>query len=62
MRRSGECGRKGGVIPVEFEGSEGHSVGVEEELHIVGATTGELVPKIEEIMARLPEDLKEAVS
>ena len=28
----------------------------------MGATTGELVPKIEEIMARLPEDLKEAVS
>ncbi len=49
-------------MPVEFEGSEDHSLGVEEELHIVGATTGELVPQIEEIMSRLPEDLKEAVS
>ncbi len=28
----------------------------------MGAATGELVPKIEEIMSRLPEDLKEAVS
>ena len=60
--RLGGCGCKGGVIPVEFEGSQDHSLGVEEELHIVGATTGELVPKIEEIMSRLPEDLKEAVS
>lgn len=49
-------------MPVEFEGSEGHTLGVEEELHIVDAATGELVPKIEEIMSRLPEDLKEAVS
>ena len=49
-------------MPVEFKGSEGYSLGVEEELHIVDATTGELVPKIEEIMSRLPEDLKEAVS
>ena len=49
-------------MPIEFKGSEGHTLGVEEELHIVDATTGELVPKIEEIMSRLPEDLKEAVS
>src|SRR5918911_25723 len=53
---------KGGVMSIEFKGSEGHTLGVEEELHIVDATTGELVPKIEEIMTRLPEDLKEAVS
>ncbi len=49
-------------MPIEFEGSEGYSLGIEEELHIVGATTGELAPKIEEIMSRLPEDLKKAVS
>src|ERR671939_589441 len=49
-------------MPVEFEGSEGRTLGIEEELHIVDATTGELAPKIEEIMSRLPEDLKEAVS
>jgi carboxylate-amine ligase len=49
-------------MPVEFKGSEGHTLGIEEELHIVDATTGELAPKIEEIMSRLPEDLKEAVS
>src|ERR671919_224992 len=50
-------------MPIEFkEGGSGYSLGVEEELHIVDATTGELVPKIEEIMGRLPEDLKEAVS
>ena len=49
-------------MPVEFKGSEGFSLGVEEELHIVGATTGELVPKVEEIMSRLPEELKDAVS
>ncbi len=49
-------------MPVEFKASESHTLGVEEELHIVDATTGELVPKIEEIMSRLPEDLKEAVS
>jgi glutamate---cysteine ligase / carboxylate-amine ligase len=49
-------------MPVEFNGSKDHTLGVEEELHIVDATTGELVPKIEEIMSRLPEDLKEAVS
>jgi carboxylate-amine ligase len=49
-------------MPIEFKRSEGHTLGVEEELHIVDATTGELVPKIEEIMSRLPEDLKEAVS
>jgi carboxylate-amine ligase len=63
--RHGEAQRtrgKGGVVPIEFKGSEGHTLGVEEELHIVDATTGELVPKVEEIMSRLPEDLKEAVS
>ncbi|HET7480300.1 MAG TPA: glutamate--cysteine ligase [Rubrobacteraceae bacterium] len=49
-------------MPIEFNGSGGYTLGVEEELHIVDATTGELVPKIEEIMARLPEDLCEFVS
>lgn len=49
-------------MPVEFKGSESHTLGVEEELHIVDAATGELVPKVEEIISRLPEDLKEAVS
>ena len=49
-------------MPIEFNGSEGYTLGVEEELHIVDAATGELVPKIEEIMSRLPEDLKEFVS
>jgi carboxylate-amine ligase len=49
-------------MPVEFEGSQDHTLGVEEELHIVGASTGELVSKIDEIMSRLPEDLKDAVS
>src|SRR5215207_338048 len=49
-------------MPVEFNGSEAYTLGVEEELHLVDAATGELVPKIEEIMSRLPEDLKEAVS
>ncbi|MBV9455322.1 MAG: glutamate--cysteine ligase [Rubrobacter sp.] len=49
-------------MPVEFKGSEGHTLGIEEELHIVDVTTGELAPRIEEIMSRLPEDLKEAVS
>ncbi len=49
-------------MPIEFKGSRGYTLGVEEEMHIVDATTGELVPRIEEIMARLPEDLKEAVS
>src|SRR5215203_4691687 len=63
--RHGEARRtrgKGGVVPIEFKGSEGHTLGVEEELHIVDATTGELVPKIEEIMSRLPEQLRESVS
>ena len=49
-------------MPIEFNGSGGYTLGVEEELHIVDATTGELVPKIEEIMARLPEDLAELIS
>ncbi|CAN5809231.1 glutamate--cysteine ligase [soil metagenome] len=50
-------------MPIEFkEGGSGYSLGVEEELPIVDATTGELVPKIEEIMGRLPEELRESVS
>ena len=50
-------------MPIEFkEGGSGYSLGVEEELPIVDATTGELVPKIEEIMSRLPEGLRESVS
>jgi carboxylate-amine ligase len=49
-------------MPIEFNGSGGYTLGVEEELHIVDAATGALVPKIEEIMARLPEDLAELVS
>jgi len=51
------------VMPIEFkEGNSGYTLGVEEELSIVDATTGELVPKIEEIMGRLPEELGEYVS
>lgn len=50
-------------MPVEFKlGNSGYTLGVEEELCIVDASTGELVPKIEEIMSRLPEDLADAVS
>src|ERR687889_601147 len=50
-------------MPIEFkEGGSDYSLGVEEELHIVDATTGELVQKIEEIMSRLPEELHEFVS
>ena len=49
-------------MPIEFKGSEGRTLGVEEEHLIVDATTGELAPKIEEIMSQLPEDLKEVVS
>ncbi|MGI8859506.1 MAG: glutamate--cysteine ligase [Rubrobacteraceae bacterium] len=49
-------------MPIEFNGSGEYTLGVEEELHIVDAATGELVPKIEDIMARLPEDLCEFVS
>ncbi len=50
-------------MPIEFKGGgSGYSLGVEEELHIVDATTGELVPKIEDIMARLPKGLAEFVS
>ena len=50
-------------MPIEFkEGGSGYSLGVEEELCIVDATTGELVPKIEEIMSRLPDGLVEFVS
>jgi glutamate---cysteine ligase / carboxylate-amine ligase len=50
-------------MPIEFkEGGSGYTLGVEEELHVVDATTAELAPKIEEIMARLPEELAEYVS
>jgi len=50
-------------VPIEFKGGgSGYSLGVEEELHIVDATTGELVPKIEDVMARLPKGLAEFVS
>ena len=50
-------------MPVAFEGGRSdYLLGVEEELHIVDATTGELVPRIEEIMARLPKELCEFVS
>ena len=50
-------------MPIEFKGGGSrYSLGVEEELHIVDATTGELVPKIEDIMARLPRELCEFVS
>jgi len=50
-------------MPIEFKGGgSGYTLGVEEELHIIDATTGELVPKIEEIMTRLPEELAEYVS
>ena len=50
-------------MPIEFQAGGGdYTLGVEEELHIVDAATGELVPKIEEIMSRLPENLAESVS
>jgi carboxylate-amine ligase len=50
-------------MPIEFkEGGSGYTLGVEEELHVVDATTAELTPKIEEIMSRLPDDLAEFVS
>ncbi|HEX5975603.1 MAG TPA: hypothetical protein VFY57_10655, partial [Rubrobacteraceae bacterium] len=50
-------------MPIEFkEGASDYSLGVEEELPIVDATTGELVQKIEEIMSRLPTELHESVS
>jgi carboxylate-amine ligase len=52
-------------VPIQFSGdweSKGYSLGVEEELCIVDATSGELVPRIEEVMSRLPEELSEAVS
>jgi carboxylate-amine ligase len=50
-------------MPIEFKaGGSGYTLGVEEELHVVDATTAELAPKIDEIMARLPEDLAEFVS
>jgi glutamate---cysteine ligase / carboxylate-amine ligase len=50
-------------MPIEFKrGGTGYTLGVEEELHVVDATTAELAPKIDEIMSRLPEDLAEFVS
>ncbi|MEJ7818751.1 MAG: glutamate--cysteine ligase [Rubrobacteraceae bacterium] len=49
-------------MPIEFNGGGGYTLGVEEELHIVDAATGELDSKIEEIMSRLPADLAEFVS
>ncbi len=49
-------------MTIEFNGGGGYTLGVEEELHVVDAETGALVPKVEEIMARLPEDLKECIS
>lgn len=52
-------------MPIEFSGdweTWGYSLGVEEELCIVDATSGELVPRIEEVMSRLPAELSEAVS
>ncbi|TCJ15883.1 glutamate--cysteine ligase [Rubrobacter taiwanensis] len=49
-------------MPIEFKGSEGFTLGVEEEFQIVDASTGELVPKAEEVMSRLPEDLAEHIS
>src|SRR5918999_3535947 len=62
-RRPSTLADKGGAMPIEFkEGGSDYTLGVEEELHIIDATTGELVPKIEEIMARLPEELAEYVS
>jgi carboxylate-amine ligase len=49
-------------MPIEFKGSESRTLGVEEEHLIVDTTTGELTPKIEEIMSQLPKDLEEVVS
>jgi carboxylate-amine ligase len=50
-------------MPIEFKaGGSSYTLGVEEELHVVDATTAELAPKIDEIMARLPQDLAEFVS
>ena len=50
-------------MPIEFKaGGSDYTLGVEEELHVVDATTAELAPKIDEIMTRLPEDLAEFVS
>lgn len=49
-------------MPIQFSGSAGYTLGVEEELCIVDATSGELVPRIEEVMARLPDGLSESVS
>jgi carboxylate-amine ligase len=55
--------RREDFMPIEFKTGGGrYTLGVEEELHIVDATTAELVPKIEEIMARLPGELADLVS
>src|ERR687897_2164167 len=62
-RKPSALADKGGAMPIEFkEGGTGYTLGVEEELHVVDATTAELAPKIEEIMSRLPEDLAAFVS
>lgn len=50
------------AMTIEFNGSGGFTLGVEEELLLVDASTGELTPKIDEVMARLPEDLTAYVS
>lgn len=51
-------------MPLEFKstGEREYTLGLEEELHIVDGSTGELVPKVDEIMRRLPEELSEYVS
>lgn len=49
-------------MPIEFSGVRGYSLGVEEELCLVDAASGELVPRVEEVMSRLPSELSEAVS
>lgn len=50
-------------MPIEFNsGGPSYTLGVEEELTIVDASTGELVPKIDEIMSRLPDELSGLVT
>lgn len=49
-------------MPIEFNRSPGYTLGIEEEFAIVDPATGDLVPKVEEIMARLPRDLSPHVS
>src|ERR671910_606685 len=49
-------------MPIEFkEGGSGYSLGVEEELSVVDATTGELVPKIEELAEFVSYELFQSV-